>query len=37
LDEDEFEALGLNQELRAGALKGLEELKQLFLNDKPPS
>jgi uncharacterized protein len=37
LDEDEFEALGLNEELRAGALKGLEELKQLFLNDKPPS
>ena len=36
LDEDEFEALELNQELRAGALKGLEELKQLFLNDKPP-
>ena len=37
LDEDEFEALGLEEELRAGALKGLEELKQLFLNDKPPS
>jgi predicted RNA-binding protein associated with RNAse of E/G family len=37
LDEDEFEALGLNKELRAGALKGLEELKQLFLNGKPPS
>ena len=37
LDEDEFEALGLNKELRAGALQGLEELKQLFLNDKPPS
>ena len=36
LDEDEFEALGLNKELRAGALKGLEELQQLFLNDKPP-
>jgi protein associated with RNAse G/E len=37
LDEDEFEALGLNDELRIRALKGLEELKQLFLNDKPPS
>lgn len=36
LDEDEFEALGLNEELRVGALRGLEELKQLFLNDKPP-
>jgi len=37
LDEDEFEALGLNEELRTGALKGLKDLKQLFLNDKPPS
>jgi len=37
LDEDEFEALELNEELRAGALKGLNELKELFLNDKPPS
>jgi protein associated with RNAse G/E len=37
LDEDEFEALGLNEELRVGALRGLEELKQLFLNNKPPS
>ena len=37
LDEDEFEALELNQELRVGARKGLEELKQLFLNDKPPT
>jgi predicted RNA-binding protein associated with RNAse of E/G family len=36
LDEDEFEALKLNDELRAGALQGLEELKQLFLNGKPP-
>jgi hypothetical protein len=36
LDEDEFEALELNEELRAGARKGLEELLQLFLNDKPP-
>ena len=36
LDEDEFEALALDEELRAGALRGLEELKQLSLNDKPP-
>jgi protein associated with RNAse G/E len=36
LDEDEFEGLGLNEELRVDALNGLEELKQLFLNDKPP-
>jgi len=36
LDEDEFENLGLNEELRANALKGLEELKELFLNNKPP-
>jgi uncharacterized protein len=36
LDEDEFEALNLEQELRAGALRGLEELRQLFLNGKPP-
>ena len=36
LDEDEFEALEVDEELRAGALNGLEELKQLFLNDKPP-
>ena len=37
LDEDEFEALDLKEEWRTGALKGLEELKQFFLNDKPPS
>ena len=37
LDEVEFEALGLNDELKAGALKGLDELKELFLNKKPPS
>jgi protein associated with RNAse G/E len=37
LDEDEFEALNLNEELKTGALKGLDELKRLFLNDKPPS
>lgn len=37
LDEDEFERLQLSEELRVGALSGLEELKQLFLKGKPPS
>ena len=37
LDEDEFEALALDEELRRGALNGLAELQGLFLNDKPPS
>ena len=37
LDEDEFEALALDEESRVGALRGLAELKQLFLNGKPPS
>jgi len=36
LDEDEFDNLGLNEELCAGALTGLEELKLLFKNNKPP-
>ena len=36
LDEDEFEKLDLNEELRAGALNGLNELKLLFKNNKPP-
>lgn len=36
LDEEEFEVLELDDELRAGARKGLQELKQLFLNEKPP-
>ncbi|MFN8403221.1 MAG: hypothetical protein U0V48_06660 [Anaerolineales bacterium] len=36
LDEDEFAALELTGELRASALTGLSELKQLFLNGKPP-
>jgi protein associated with RNAse G/E len=35
LDEDEFEALELSDELRAGAIRGLSELKMLF-KDKPP-
>jgi protein associated with RNAse G/E len=37
LDEDEFGALGLDEESRLGALRGLDGLKQLFLKDKPPS
>ncbi|MGE5374816.1 MAG: DUF402 domain-containing protein [Bacteroidota bacterium] len=36
LDEDEFEELQLNEELRNGALTGLGELKALFLKEKPP-
>lgn len=36
LDEDEFEELGLDEGLRKGALMGLDELKKLFLNNKPP-
>jgi uncharacterized protein len=37
LDEDEFENLGLNEKLKDGALKGLEELKTLFKKQRPPS
>ena len=37
LDEDEFEALNLNDKLTAGALNGLSELKLLFKNNRPPS
>lgn len=36
LDEEEFEALHLPDDLKAGALHGLEELQDLFLNGKPP-
>src|SRR5215211_748702 len=36
LDEDEFEELNLNDELRTAALRGLDELKELFLSNKPP-
>jgi protein associated with RNAse G/E len=36
LDEDEFEELNLKEELKVGALNGLDELKQLFKNNKPP-
>jgi len=37
LDEGEFTALELDEELKAGALKGLNELKELFLSKKPAS
>jgi uncharacterized protein len=37
LDEDEFEKLDLNEELRAAALDGLDDLKKRFLNTKPPT
>ena len=37
LDEAEFEKLDLNEELSAGALNGLNELKLLAKNNKPPS
>ena len=36
LDEDEFEELNLNEELRTGALHGLEELQELFKSKSPP-
>jgi uncharacterized protein len=36
LDEDEFEDLRLSEELKESAIRGLEELKKLFLKDKPP-
>ncbi|MCC6568141.1 MAG: DUF402 domain-containing protein [Anaerolineales bacterium] len=36
LDEDEFAALELTGELRTSALVGLNDLKQVFLIDKPP-
>jgi protein associated with RNAse G/E len=35
LDEDEFEALGLNEELSSDALKGLKELQILFKSNTP--
>jgi len=37
LDEDEFAELKLDNELNDNALKGLEELKTLFKNNRPPS
>lgn len=36
LDEDEFAALDLDAEFSEGALRGLEELRQFFSNNKPP-
>ena len=36
LDEDEFAELGLNEELQAGALNGLSDLKLLFETKNPP-
>jgi protein associated with RNAse G/E len=36
LDEDEFEELPIADELRSRARQGLAELKELFLNNKPP-
>ncbi len=36
LDEDEFAELRLDEALRAGALKGLEELKDYFASKNPP-
>ena len=37
LDEDEFEELQIDETLRVKAREGLAELKELFLNNKPPS
>ena len=37
LDQDEFEALDLDDELRTGALMGLDQLRHLFLSNKPPT
>jgi uncharacterized protein len=36
LDQDEFEALKLDEELQMNALRGLDELKQLFKSKNPP-
>lgn len=36
LDEDEFEVLAVGDEIRAKAVNGLQELRELFLNEKPP-
>jgi len=36
LDEDEFDALELGEELRTGAVNGLNELAALFENKNPP-
>ena len=36
LDKDEFEEFKLNEELKTGALNGLDELKGLFKSKNPP-
>jgi len=36
LDQDEFEALALDDDLKRKALQGLDDLKLAFLNTKPP-
>jgi uncharacterized protein len=36
LDEDEFEELDLDEQLKTGALQGMEALKTLFQKEKPP-
>ena len=36
LDQDEFDALKLDQELKMNALRGLDELKRLFKSKNPP-
>jgi protein associated with RNAse G/E len=36
LDEDEFAELNLNEEIWAGAMRGLETLMDMFKNNKPP-
>jgi hypothetical protein len=36
LDEDEFKALNLSDELSVGALDGLEQLKEVFKNKQTP-
>jgi len=36
LDEDEFKDMHLNEDLRVGALNGMDELKTFFLKNKPP-
>jgi uncharacterized protein len=36
LDEHEFAELKVSEEWKAGALQGLDELKQFFLNNRPP-
>lgn len=37
LDENEFEELNLNEELRVGALQGLKDLQQRFKSRNPPA